>query len=259
MPKYFVDAENIIDNEICITDDTVGHIIKVLRKKIGDEIILCDGLSNDYFCTITDISKTKVTAKINETKIVSEPKIKITLFQGLPKSDKIEYIIQKTVELGVYSIVPVLTQNIAVKIDKSDNKAEKKILRYQKQSLSAAEQSGRGIIPLIGNYTSFSQAINIMKDFDFSMVLYESELDNSIRNVISNMKNKFEITKTSLKELHIGVLIGPEGGFSKEEINICKENNISSVSLGKRILRTETAGIVAISILMYELFELEDL
>lgn len=243
MPKFFVNKNQISENTICILDEDASHLINVLRCKLGDSIVVCDGKNNNFICNIVDIGKKSVGLNILETSICeSEPNVKITLFQAMPKSDKMELIIQKCVEIGIHSIIPVITENISVKI--KDN-FDKKIERYNKISEAAAKQSGRGIIPEIKNIISFKEAIETMLSFDKSFVAYEKQDGMTLKSCIKD-----------LKATSIGIFIGPEGGFSKEEIMELERKNIKIISLGKRILRTETAGIMFLSILLYEMEEI---
>ena len=240
MPKFFVDKNSIGEKNIEITGDDANHIATVLRAKVDEEIVICDGYGTDYRCRLIGINKKQVLAEIIEKfKNENEPDLKITLFQGLPKGDKMELVIQKCIEIGVDKIVPVMTENTVVKIG---DKAEKKNIRWNKIAESAAKQCGRGKIPHVDKIISFKEAIESIKDLDTAIIPYEKETKNSIKKFATNFKGN-----------SIGIFIGPEGGFSEEEIALCKENGIESVTLGKRILRTETAGLVTSVILLYEL------
>lgn len=241
MPKYFVLPENITGDTIVITGEDAKHLATVLRSEEGDFVEVCDGCGIDYSCEITDVDKKEVTLKINEkTKCQSEPKTKITLFQGLPKADKMEMIIQKCVELGIEKIVPVATHRAVVKLDKKDS--VKKIERWQKIAESAAKQSGRGIIPQIGDVVTFKEAVKLGAMAQGAIIPYEHEEKRGIREFVKSFSGN-----------EVAIFIGPEGGFADEEIELAMENGILSVSLGKRILRTETAGMATVAILLYEL------
>ncbi len=240
MPKFFVDKNNIGEKNIEITGDDAKHISTVLRAKVDEEIIICDGYGTDYLCRLIGINKKQVLAEIiKKYENKNEPELKITLYQGLPKGDKMELVIQKCVEIGVDRIVPVITDNTVVKIG---DKAEKKNLRWNKIAESAAKQCGRGKIPHVDKILSFKDAVKASKNLDNAIIPYENEKDVSIREFVKSFIGK-----------SIGIFIGPEGGFSENEIKLCGENGITSVSLGKRILRTETAGLVTSVILLYEL------
>ena len=242
MPKYFTEPENIKDGFIEIFSDEAKHILNVMRMEIGDTLTICDGQSNDYLCRICETGKNCLKAKMEETtKSESEPKTKITLYQGLPKSDKMELIIQKCVEIGVCRIVPVITERAVVKIEKGA-KEDKKTERWQKIAESAAKQSGRGIIPAVERPTQFKDAIEEAVKNGEAIIPYENEKDRGLKEFIKNSKAE-----------NIGIFIGPEGGFDTKEIEFAVENGVMSVTLGKRILRTETAGIVTSAIVLYEL------
>lgn len=242
MPKYFTEPENIKDGFIEIFSDEAKHILNVMRMEIGDTLTICDGQSNDYLCRICETGKNCLKAKIKETtKSESEPKTKITLYQGLPKSDKMELIIQKCVEIGVCRIVPVITERAVVKIEKGA-KEDKKTERWQKIAESAAKQSGRGIIPAVERPMKFKDAIEEAVKNGEAIIPYENEKDRGLKEFIKNSKAE-----------NIGIFIGPEGGFDTKEIEFAVENGVMSVTLGKRILRTETAGIVTSAIVLYEL------
>lgn len=242
MPKYFTEPENIKDGFIEIFSDEAKHILNVMRMEIGDTLTICDGQSNDYLCRICETGKNCLKAKIEETtKSESEPKPKITLYQGLPKSDKMELIIQKCVEIGVCRIVPVITERAVVKIEKGA-KEDKKTERWQKIAESAAKQSGRGIIPAVERPMKFKDAIEEAVKNGEAIIPYENEKDRGLKEFVKNSKAE-----------NIGIFIGPEGGFDTKEIEFAVENGVMSVTLGKRILRTETAGIVTSAIVLYEL------
>lgn len=242
MPKYFTEPENIKDGFIEIFSDEAKHILNVMRMEIGDKLTICDGQSNDYLCRICETGKNCLKAKIEETtKSESEPKTKITLYQGLPKSDKMELIIQKCVEIGVCRIVPVITERAVVKIEKGA-KEDKKTERWQKIAESAAKQSGRGIIPAVERPMKFKDAIEEAVKNGEAIIPYENEKDRGLKEFVKNSKAE-----------NIGIFIGPEGGFDTKEIEFAVENGVMSVTLGKRILRTETAGIVTSAIVLYEL------
>ncbi len=242
MPKFFVSKENISDHIVILDGDNAKHISSVLRAKKGEEITVCDGEGMDYTCEITEIEKNKITAKITDIfSNNSEPNIKITLFQALPKSDKMELVIQKCIEIGVDLIVPVKTEHCVVNLK---GKEDKKIQRWNKIAEAAAKQCGRGKIPKVENVMSFKSAIKKSKNLDLTIIPYEKEKENTLKSFCKGFKGN-----------SIGIFIGPEGGFSLDEINFAKENGVKSVTLGKRILRTETAGLVASVILLYELEE----
>lgn len=239
MPRYFVDKNNITETEILVTGEDVKHIATVLRGRIGDKLEVCDGDGFDYSCVITDIDKSQIKLQpLDKTPSGSEPRTKVTLFQGLPKSDKMELIIQKCVELGIDKIVPVATEHAVVKLDKKDG--AKKVERWQKIALSAAKQSGRGKIPEIGEVVSFKSALEMCQGQ--AIIAYENEKDNDLKKALENFKSE-----------KISFFIGPEGGFSQEEVSQAISKGVKPITLGQRILRTETAAMALTAILLYEL------
>ena len=248
MPKFFIKTENLKENEeIWITGSDVNHIKNVLRKKIDDKINICNSdTQKNYECVIKNIEENKIVCKIlDEVKSLAESNLNITIFQGLPKSDKMELIIQKATELGVKTIVPVITKRTVIKLKDKDNKVD----RWRKIAEVAAKQSGRDIIPTIENIINIADIK--FDEFDKIFVLYENEEKISKKDEIEQLKND------NKEELNIGIVIGPEGGFAESEIEQLRLNqNVSVVTLGKRILRTETVALVVSGILMYELGDL---
>ncbi|MCL2874035.1 MAG: 16S rRNA (uracil(1498)-N(3))-methyltransferase [Defluviitaleaceae bacterium] len=238
MSRFFEPFENINESDgiINFSRDNANHLT-VLRHSKGDIITVCDGAGIDYECEIQLISKNDAVVSIlRRKKCESEPDFKITLFQALPKSDKMELIIQKSIELGVHKIIPVVTHNTVVRIK---NNVNTKIQRYMKISETAAKQCNRGIIPNISSPVEFDTAIHMLAKKEASFVAYENaKLDSGI-----NLMN--------IEADEIGIFIGPEGGFTAEEVEKCVLSKIKPVSLGKRILRTETAGIAALSTIVY--------
>jgi len=240
MHRFFADKSAFSQNAATITGEDVAHITKVLRLKEKDSIILCDGEGTDYECSINTIDKTCITADIvNTYPNEAESGISITLYQGLPKSDKMDLIIQKCVELGVDAIVPVETARCVAKI-KDD---EKKRIRWQRIAEEAAKQCGRGIIPKVGNAISFDKAI--AQKHDLKIMPYECERQANLSNTLAGAD----------KNCTIAVYIGPEGGFEQAEADFAAKADVKTVTLGKRILRCETAGIATVSAIMYALGE----
>lgn len=246
MHRFYVDKSQINNNKIVILGPDVNHIKNVLRMKIDEEITVSDGQNKEYYCIIEKMDKNEIFLKINSFDINNtELKSQIILFQAIPKKDKMELIIQKAVELGAMQIVPVITNRVIVKID--DKKREiKKMERWQSISESAAKQSRRGIIPIVKPIHSFNQAIEYLKELDISLIAYENARGiDKTKEIISNIKDNSKI----------GIFIGSEGGFTETEVEIAKQKNIIPISLGRRILRTETAGLAILSMLMLELDE----
>lgn len=244
MQHFFVDQSAIEGNRIVITGSDVNHIKNVLRMKVGEEISVSNGTdNNDYRCEIAEIDDDKILCNLMFIKEEGlELPAKIYLFQGLPKSDKMELIIQKAVELGVYEIIPVSTKRAVVKLD--DKKAKSKQQRWQAISEAAAKQSKRGIIPQVQSLMTIKEAFSYADSLDIKAIPYELQ-----EGMLATKKWINEAVGKS----SIGIFIGPEGGFTEEEIELAKEHGIVPVSLGKRILRTETAGMTVLSILMYQL------
>lgn len=243
MSTFYVKNEQIHGEKIYIVDEDVNHIKNVLRYKIADDIEICDESGTRYYCKISNIEKDKIEATMFEiSKETTESDINITLFQGLPKSDKMDFIIQKCTELGVKSIVPVITDRVIVKIDEKNE--DKKQTRWQKIAKEAATQSGRQLVPSIEKSDNLKNIIEKLSKYDIVIVPYECEKERHIKNILKSFKSKPQ---------NIAVVIGPEGGFSNEDIKILENlKNIQIVSLGPRILRTETAGIATIAMAMYE-------
>lgn len=236
MHKIFI-QQKILGEKIKIIGENFRHI-KALRLNPKDKIIICDGNQKDYFCEIQNIDHTSAILFINNIQnSQTEPPKKIILFQAIPKSDKFEFIIQKSIELGINKIIPVITDFCDIKKNPSENK----FLRWKKIAKSAAEQSGRGIIPEISNTINFSQAVLNAKNFDLNIIAHE-KTNISIKKILSQDLNQ----KNS-----IGIFIGPEGGFSDQEIILAEKNNLQPMSLGKRILRTETASLFILSVITF--------
>lgn len=246
MDRFFVDKKNInLENNTCIIEgEDVKHISKVLRCKIGEEIEVCDKDNNEYICEITDISKDLVELNIlNKVDIKREANVRVKLYQGLPKGPKMEMILQKLTEVGVDEIILVQTKRSVVKVD--DKKEDKKIERWERIIYEAAKQSKRGIIPKLRGVLSFKEALEDMKNNDMNICPYENERTVSIKKAIQNSDIN-----------NIGIFVGPEGGITEEEIESVQNIGSHVVSLGPRILRTETASVVASSIVLYELSDI---
>ena len=241
MPKFFVSPEKVSGNQIIIDTDDVLHIKRVLRLTTGDEITVSDSTGTDYTAKISTIEdKCVICDKTGSVKNNTEPNISVTLFQALPKASKMEFIIQKTTELGIVKIVPCTLSRCVVKLDGKDS--VKKVERWQKIVDEAAKQSGRGVIPQILPVMSFKAAVDEMKKADLCFVPYESAEDIKLRTVLNSKQAK-----------EISFMIGPEGGFAPEEAEYLEAAGIPLVTLGKRILRTETAGMAVLSMIMYDI------
>lgn len=246
MYHFFVERSQIHPESVTITGPDVNHIKNVLRMKPGEQVLISNGEDRDYLCRLTEISADAVEAEIlEEREETTELPAKIWLFQGLPKSDKMELIIQKAVELGVHEIIPVASKRAVVKLDA--RKEEKKRTRWQAISESAAKQSKRMYVPEVKKVMSFSQAVEYAGQLDVVLVPYE---------LAKGMGETREIIGKIKKGQSVGIFIGPEGGFEETEVEMAVEKaNAKAITLGKRILRTETAGLTVLSILMFTLEE----
>lgn len=241
MSRFFVDPENVKDKVIYITEkDDIHHIKKVLRLRPGETVEISDGEKWEYDGTIEEITDTEVTVVIEDKQAFArEPYTRVTLFQGMPKSGKMDLIIQKCVELGIESIVPVFMDRSDVK---DNGKADKKSARWQKIADEACKQCRRGIMPEIYTAVKDKEMYSMLESFDLVLFPYENEDDRNIKDCLRNLESK---PKT------VAIVIGPEGGFSQSEADYLKR--YECVSLGKTILRTETAGMTALAMTMYEL------
>lgn len=248
MDRFFVEKKNInLQEKTCIIEgEDVKHISKVLRCKLGEKLEICDKNNNEYICEITNIDKSIVNLDILEKiDIEREAKLHVKLYQGLPKAPKMEIILQKLTEVGVEEIILVQTKRTVVKVD--DKKEDKKFERWERIIYEAAKQSKRGKIPKLRGVLSFREALEDMEKNDINICPYENERTVSIKQALKNSNSDIE---------SIGIFVGPEGGFAEEEIEKIQVNNCSVVSLGPRILRTETASVVASTIALYELSDL---
>ena len=243
MHHFFVTPEQVKESHIYIEGSDVNHIKNVLRMKLGEELCISDGTANEYLCKIESMDAEGICVAIQSvTEGGNELPSKIYLFQGLPKSDKMELIIQKAVELGVYEIVPVATKRAVVKLD--DKKASKKVERWNSIAESGAKQSGRNVIPKVTDVKSYKAAMEYASDLDVVLIPYE---------LAEGMSETKEIISSIQPGQSVGIFIGPEGGFEVSEIEYAMEKGVKPITLGKRILRTETAGLTTLSILMYHL------
>lgn len=241
VPRIFVPEGSIHDNQVFITGSDAFHLLKVLRLGVGDQILVCDMFRTEYDGVIERISAEGLTVALGEgKKNSSEFPFEVTLFQGVPKGDKLDSIVQKAVELGVTTIVPVICERC---VSRPDEKAfQKKLERYNKISASAASQCGRGIVPKVVPQVSYAQALTAIKNSDTGFICYEGTKTLHIRDYL-----------VGRAPASISFLIGPEGGLSSGEIDKAYELEIPLVGLGKRILRTETASgfvLSAISVML---------
>lgn len=243
MYHFFVSPEQIGESHICITGNDVNHIKNVLRMKPGEQVLISNGVDKDYHCEIDEVSPEEVTARIlSVDEEGTELPAKLYLFQGLPKSDKMELIVQKAVELGVYQVIPVMTKRAVVKLDAK--KEEARVKRWNSIAESAAKQSKRIIIPEVTGVMSLSEAFAFAKNLDVNLIPFEHA------EGMAGTRKELERVGPGKS---VGIFIGPEGGFEDSEIEAACEADIRPVTLGKRILRTETAGLAILSILMFQL------
>lgn len=241
--RLFTSRENVEEKYIRITDKgDIRHMVRVMRLRPGDPVDVSDGSKWEYETVIDEIFEDEVLLRIVDKQAFSrEPKLRITLFQGIPKAGKMETIIQKCVELGVFEIVPVFMDRTVV-VEKGN--FGKKLERWQKISDEAVKQCKRGIIPKVCEQIKFSEMAKSLADFDLVIFPYENEENLTIKDALRSLTKKPET---------VAIIIGPEGGFSDKEAEILTEAGTSKVTLGKTILRTETAGMAAIAMTMYEL------
>lgn len=237
MPRFFLDSVSLGGETLLISGDDANHISRSLRMRPGEKLTVCDGNGLDCFCEIVSLSEGCVELRVlqrEESK--SEPNVRVSLYQGYPKGDKLETIIEKSVELGVFEITPVLTERSVARPD--EKSAQKKLIRWQRHALEAAKQCGRGIIPQVNPLLPFSKLAQTVKKHELFICFYElgGEPLNSLLSCGAH---------------DIGIFIGPEGGISKEELRLLEENGAKTATLGERILRTETAPIAALAAIMF--------
>lgn len=245
MYRFFVEPSQVEDYTIRILGSDVNHIKNVLRMKTGEEILISSGDDLEYACYIEELGDKEVLAHVMYVQEAGyELSSRIYLFQGLPKGDKMELIIQKAVELGVHEVIPVATRRAVVKLD--GKKEENKIRRWQAIAESAAKQSKRMYVPEVRHVMRFSEAVEHAKELDVVLLPYELAKD---------MKETKKIIDQIEPGQSIGIFIGPEGGFDEEEVRMAADMGARAITLGKRILRTETAGLTVLSVLMFALEE----
>ena len=254
MQHFFADRSWVQGDKIRLEGSDVNHMKNVLRMKEGEEVQVSDGTGNAYLCQIEGYEGDQAVLKIREkTEKDTELPSKIWLFQGLPKGDKMELIIQKAVELGASRIVPVASKRCVVRLD--EKKAQSKVKRWQAIAESAAKQSGRAVVPEVKLPVSYREAMKLSEELDVKLIPYECAdelLSGTEETPMERTRNRL---KTILPGQSIGIMIGPEGGLEKAEVEQSMEAGFAPVTLGKRILRTETAGLCILSVLMFQLEE----
>ena len=243
MQRFFVTPDQVGEDKIRIQGSDVNHMKNVLRMRPGEEVMVSDGNNLQYRCRVEDYPEGEAVLAILKAGLVdTELPSRIYLFQGLPKQEKMELIVQKAVELGVCQVIPVQTRRCVVKLDAK--KAAKKVQRWQQIAESAAKQAGRGYIPAVSEVMTFQEALAFSETLDIRLIPYE---------LADGMDGTRKILDGIRPGQSVGIFIGPEGGFEKEEVGRAVEAGALPITLGKRILRTETAGIAVLSILMYRL------
>ena len=243
MQRFFVTPDQVGEDKIRIQGSDVNHMKNVLRMRPGEEVMVSDGNNRQYRCRVEDYPEGEAVLAILEAGLVdTELPSRIYLFQGLPKQEKMELIVQKAVELGVCQVIPVQTRRCVVKLDAK--KAAKKVQRWQQIAESAAKQAGRGYIPAVSEVMTFQEALAFSEALDIRLIPYE---------LADGMDGTRKILDGIRPGQSVGIFIGPESGFEKEEVGRAVEAGAMPITLGKRILRTETAGIAVLSILMYRL------
>ena len=246
MRKFFVSSNQKMENQIRIIGEDVNHVKNVLRLEKGEQIEICDkDLSENYICKISEVSKEYVLCDIIEKADKdAEGNVKLAVYQGLPKADKMELIIQKCTELGASSFIPVEFARSVVKLSGKD--ADKKIDRWQKIAEMAAKQSKRDLIPEVNSLINIKSLCDEIKNYDLVLLAFENEENNTLKEELLKIKSTKE-------EISIAIIIGPEGGIEDREVKLLEDSGAKIVTLGKRILRTETAALAMASIIMYEL------
>ena len=238
MQRFFFDDEIIVDGFFEISGEKYNHLIRVIRLSVGEKVIFCDGNFNDFICQLVFADQKTAKLEIIESfKNQTEPEVKITVFQCVPKGEKMDDLIKRCVQFGAYEIVPVISKRCVSRPDKKSS--VKKIERYNKIARSSAMQSMRGYIPKVTDFVDFNKALDMMQDYESKFICYENEKQNMINSA-------------SLSTNSIAFIIGPEGGLEQYEVDIAAEKGISVISLGRRILRTEDAATFLIPILLFD-------
>ena len=243
MHHFFVTPQQVSGDKIRIEGGDVNHMKNVLRMKLHEKAEISDGESRTYLCEVEAYEEDVAVLHIlEEMEADTEPASKLYLFQGLPKSDKMELIVQKAVELGVYQVIPVAMKRSVVRLD--DKKAVKKADRWNSIAESAAKQAGRSRIPEVTMPLSYNEALKMAEELDVTLLPYE-------------LAGGMEVTREVIRQIKsgqsVGIFIGPEGGFEPEEVDAAVSMGAKVITLGRRILRTETAGLATLAVLMFEL------
>ncbi|GAB6990679.1 16S rRNA (uracil(1498)-N(3))-methyltransferase [Paenibacillus pini] len=250
MQRYFVLPEQFKEDRVEITGEDARHIAKVMRSKPGDSFIVSDGIAREAIVEIESIEIGSVTAVVVEPlEMLQEALVKVTVAQSLPKGDKMETVLQKCTEIGAVSFVPFLSERTIVQYDAK--KEEKRLDRWRKIVKEAAEQSHRNIIPEVHQPLSWKKLLQSFTDYDAVYFCYEKEQGLQLRDALRSIT-----LDANEQQLRILLIVGPEGGFSEQECHQAEEAGASSTGLGRRILRCETAGMVALACILYEFGEM---
>lgn len=257
MQRYFVPADQFDEQEVRITGEDARHISRVMRSRVGDQVIACNGQSLDVLVEITELAEGVVTASIVETlEQHGEPNLFVTIAQSLPKADKMESVIQKCTEIGASSFLPFLSERTVVQYD--ERKEVKRIQRWSKIAKEAAEQSHRSRIPLVESPVSWKQLLKQFADYDLICFCYEKEDGHQLRDVVQPFAQSLTADHhhASNQVTRVMIVVGPEGGFSEQEVAAAEASGAVATGLGRRILRTETAAMIALACIMYETGEM---
>lgn len=247
MRRFMVDNSAIENDQIIITGDEAKHISVVLRLKSGDMVEVFDGSGTDRLVELAQVTSSLVTGRIvDHYRSAAEPPFSLVLVQGLAKGEKMDFIIQKAVEIGADRIIPVNTDHAVVKID--PGKAVEKVVRWNRISYEACKQSGRSRPPRIENITTIYDILE-SRTGKPGIFFYEGSNNNNLRSILQSVRH-------DSRENELYIFIGPEGGFSKPEAKLAEDKGMIIASLGPRILRTETAALTALTVVMYEIGDL---
>lgn len=248
MHRFMVAPEQIQDKRITLTGEDHKHLSQVLRLGPGDIIGVFDGSGMEYEARLIKVDKAEALAEILSSRLSdTEPRLRVTLLQGIPKGEKMDWIVQKAVELGVYQVIPVITQHTVVKLDQKER--QKKAERWNRIAREAAKQCKRAFVPQVLTPVSLDEMLKLRDNYDAAVLLYENEQKKCLKELM--------ICYTINKIGDIALFVGPEGGFSSLEVYKCFQNGFAVAGLGKRILRSETAAISGLSIIMYEMGEMQ--
>lgn len=244
MTYFFVSPEQIKGRKVTLTGPDVVHITRVLRFQAGDALTVLDGQGRGYRVRLSKMDPRQVEGVIEEEFFVAaEAPVHITLVQGMPKGEKMELIIQKCTELGVQEIIPLKAERSLVKL--SGEKLQQRLLRWQRIAMEAAKQCRRGKVPRVGRPMSLEEVVSVIPPGASGLMTWEEEREASFKSILKELKGE-----------KVFLFIGPEGGFTPKEVTLAKKHNVATVSLGKRILRTETAALAAVTMILYELGDL---